>query len=293
MSRSFFQVSNNRKLPPDYSGDVLLWDIDKTYLQTNFSSLSGLLPILIEAAIDKHAVPGAVPLLRALRRGPEKRSAIVPLYFVSGSPVQLRGVIERKMLLDGVDFDGIAFKDQLHLLLSGKPRAVIEQVGYKLCALLTYRRALPKRAHWLLFGDDVESDATVFELFGEVCAGLRGERLWARLRKMRVARFARDAAVQLADGLPLGLNPVERIFIHLTRGRPPAAFASERVVPSRSFLQAALVLLMMGKIAPGAIGTVADDLRRHRVGEAEIEAQLADAQTRLAVPDDIVALARP
>jgi hypothetical protein len=87
MSDVLYDRSNDRRLPPDYTGDVLLWDIDKTYLDTHFSSWRGLLAIPFDMAVDKRAVPGAVPLLRALRRGPGERSVLVPLYFVSGSPV--------------------------------------------------------------------------------------------------------------------------------------------------------------------------------------------------------------
>src|SRR5437868_8900070 len=96
------QRSNERRLTAEYRGDILLWDIDKTYLDTRFSSMRGLLAIPFEFAIDKRTIPGAAVLLRALRRGSGEESALVPLYFISGSPPQLRRVVERKMLLDGV-----------------------------------------------------------------------------------------------------------------------------------------------------------------------------------------------
>ncbi|MEM7679195.1 MAG: hypothetical protein AAF449_24725, partial [Myxococcota bacterium] len=98
---SYLQQTNERKLAPDYEGRLLIWDIDKTYLNTQFSSFWGLARIPFEGAIDKEAIPGAVPLIRALRHGPSTSSEIVPLYFISGSPLQLRPTIERKMLLDG------------------------------------------------------------------------------------------------------------------------------------------------------------------------------------------------
>ena len=144
-------------MPAEYSGRILLCDIDKTYLATSFSSWRGLIRIPFEFAIDKQPIPGAVPLLRALRRGTAEESALIPLYFVSGSPVQLRGVIERRMTLDGIEFDGITFKDQLGLVLTGRPADVKRQVGYKLTALLSYWRELPKGARWLMFGDDAEA----------------------------------------------------------------------------------------------------------------------------------------
>lgn len=277
------QRSNERRLPGHYAGDVLLWDIDKTYLDTRFSSWRGLLAIPFEFAIDKRTIPGAVPLLRALRRGPGEHSAIVPLYFVSGSPPQLRRVIERRMTLDGVDFDGITFKDQWALLRKGRIAEIRAQVGYKLAALLLYRREIPSRARWLCFGDDVEADAEVFGLFAEVCTGLRGTDLVARLQRMAVPRHHITTICDIAAGLPMGVDPVEKIFIHLERGLRPESFPDRRVVPTRSYIQTALVLCGMGRISPGAISTVARDLRLNGMADATLQQHVDDAAMRLGV----------
>ncbi len=177
MKTSFLSQTNDRTLPATFAGDVLIWDIDKTYLDTQFSSWRGLLRIPLELAVDKRSIPGSVPLLRALRHGGLVEPSIVPPYFIRGSPVQLRNTIERKMTLDGVDYDGITFKDQWGLVRAGRPGDIKAQVGYKLKALLAYKRRIPDGARFLMFGDDVESDAEVFLLFGEVCAGLRANAL--------------------------------------------------------------------------------------------------------------------
>ena len=277
----FLERTNYRTLPPGYGGDVCVWDIDKTYLDTRFSSLRGLAAIPFEAAIDKRALPGTVPLLRALRRGPGDKSALVPLYFVSGSPKQLRSVIERKMTLDGVDFDGITFKDQWGLVRARRPRAIKEQVGYKLIALLLYRLETPASARWLLFGDDVEMDGAVFALFGDVCAGLAGAALESELRRLRVARSEREEALRLADLIEDTGNPVEQIFIHLERGSDPTLYAGARMTATWSFLQTALVLADMGRIRLEDVRAVAVDVRRKMVPEE-----------RLAVPKEIVDVAR-
>lgn len=288
----FLDRSNDRRLPPDFSGDVVVWDIDKTYLDTHFSSWRGLLGIPLEFAIDKRSLPGAVPLLRALRRGGGEKNALVPLYFVSGSPLQLRSVIERKMLLDGVDFDGITFKDQLRLLLAGRPREIKEQIGYKLTALLLYRKEIPTRARWFLFGDDVEADATAFALFGEILASLRGEALRQRLFSLKVSAARVEDVVSLAKDLPSGEDPVERIFIHLARKTDPASFQNPKVVPTRSFLQTALCLTQMGKVRKEVIPAIADDLRRRMVPESVIQEHLADAAHRLMIPEELLRLAQ-
>ena len=293
MPKSFLDLlehSNHRTLPADYSGDVLLWDIDKTYLDTRFSSWRGLAAIPFELAIDKQSIPGAVPLLRALRRGPGPGSALVPLYFVSGSPVQLRRVIERRMTMDGVDFDGITFKDQLGLVLRG--RSPKRQIGYKLTALLLYRGALPPGAGWLMFGDDAEQDATIFALFGEICAGLRDQALDKRLTSHGVAKDAATTILELAAGLPVTDDPVDRIFIHLDRGSSPSDFSDPRTIPTRSYLQTAACLRHMGRIGDGDVAAVAKDLRRRGRPEVQITADLEDARRRLGVPVPILDLAR-
>jgi hypothetical protein len=66
------------------------------------------------------------------------------------------------------------------------------------------------------------------------------------------------------------------------------------VVPTYSFLQAALVLASIGRISDDAIHAVANDLRRNgRVPEAEIARQLDDAQRRLQVTEALCDRARP
>ena len=284
--------SNERHLEADYRGDILLWDIDKTYLDTRFSSWRGLLAIPFEFAIDKQTIPGAVPLLRALRRGAQAESAIVPLYFVSSSPPQLRRVIERRMTLDGVDFDGITFKDQWGLLLAGRLREIRAPIGYKLAALLLYRKELPASARWLCFGDDMEADATIFLLFGEICAGLRGAALARRLHAVGVARPNVAVIVDLAASLEACADPVERIFIHLERGTDLTQFVDSRLVPTRSYVQTALVLCEMQRISPQDVATVARDVRLRGMSEAMLANHLADAAKRLNIAEAFLHLAQ-
>jgi len=285
----FLDRTNQRRLADDYAGDVFVWDIDKTYLDTRFSSVRGLLAIPFELAIDKVALPGAIALLRALRRGPGERPILAPLYFVSGSPPQLRSVVEKKMLLDSVDFDGITFKDQWGLVRARRFSDVKGQVGYKLKALLLYRREIPLGARFFCFGDDVEKDAFVFPLFGRVCEGLRGDALERVLRDERVHDEDRAEIHALTEGLAEHANPIERVFIHLTNESDPSSFDEPSVVAVRSFLQAALVLGTLGRISHDAVRAVAADLRRRALkSEKDIAAELADARARLVVDEALV-----
>lgn len=261
---SFLDRSDDRELPADFAGDVFVWDIDKTYLDTHFSSVRGLLGIPFELAIDKQAVPGAAPLLRGLRHGPGTESALAPIYFISGSPLQMRRTIERKMTLDGVQFDGLTFKDQLGLLLAGRPRGISEQVGYKLKALLLLRLGHPAGARYTLFGDDVEQDQDSFLLFGEVCAGLRGLALRKRLEAKGVHPRDVDEAVALAADLPTGApDPVLDVFIHQVRGGK-AVSQDPRVRSSPSFLDHAETLRTLGKLRAEAVEAVRADVERRK-----------------------------
>jgi len=281
----FIDRTNDRRLPDDWAGDVFVWDIDKTYLDTRFSSVRGLLAIPFEFAVDKRAVWGAVPVLRALRVGPDpSQPRFSPLYFVSGSPPGLRDVVERKMLLDGVQPDGITFKDQIGLLKAGRPRAIKEQVGYKLAALLMLRRELPAGARFQLFGDDVESDMEAFLLFGRVCAGLRGTALREALRAHGTDWPEVEQAITLSTPLPIESDPVRRVFIHGQKGRLlDRRDLDPRVVATRSFLQTALVLRAAGDVDVDCPARVAQELRRRGVKETDIDAWRDDARTRLGV----------
>jgi hypothetical protein len=283
----FVRRTNDRRFPDGWRGDVMVWDIDKTYLDTRFSSLRGLLAIPFEFAVDKRHVAGTVPLLRALRTGPDPSAPrLTPLYFVSGSPPGLRAVVERRMTLDGVQFDGIAFKDQLALLRAGRLRAVAEQIGYKLCALLLLRRDLPVDVRFFLFGDDVERDLEVFLLFGAVCAGLRGPRLREAMRAHGAHWPEIEAAVELASPLPVELDPVERIFIHGARGRLlHRVDLDPRVVATRASLQAAWVLRQLGRIDTGGPARVAAALREAGTSDDVLRDLAADARVRLGVDD--------
>lgn len=275
--------SNERRLPADYAGDVLVWDIDKTYLDTHFSTWRGMLSIPFEFAVDKQAIPGAVPLLHALRRGPGTTPALTPLYFISASPLQLRGVIERKMIMDGVQYDGICFQDQVQLALRGRIGLLKDHTAYKLIALLLQRQELPQHARMLLFGDDAESDAEVFTLFAEICSGLRQGPLRKRLTSREVPRAQVEEILALSHDLPRQ-DSVERIYIHLTQRSSPERFASfgPLLVATHDFLEQAMHLEHTGRISMADVVTVAHAV----LGSAsvpELQTRLMDSAARLGI----------
>ena len=234
--------------------EIYRWDLDKTYLATDFESVRGLWRAAREAPEEKRNVPGSAELLRALSRRPGARVVIV-----SGSPTQMREVLSEKLRLDGVRFDELLLKDSLRHLKRGRLRAIKGQFGYKLPALLQGRIGLGKGARETLFGDDAEVDAIVYSVFADAVAG--------RLSSLEVSRIMESAgaypdhiqsAVDALESIAQ-TDAVERIFIRLEKGIPPRLFEAlgSRVVPVYSWFQAALVLYGAGRIDALTVAEVA------------------------------------
>lgn len=288
MSRGYpLSFRNDRPLPPTYEGPAFIWDIDKTYLSTHFSSWRGLLSIPLELSVDKQAIPGMPEILRGLRRGPGEEVKLNPIYFISASPPFLRSSIEGKMLRDGVEHDGITFKDWLRTLLELRPDRLFEQVGFKTAALLRGRLDRIFATEYL-FGDDYEKDAEAFALYA---AWIRGEldaaALEAALAAAGVHEADRALVVQSAQALPPKRGRVEKIFIHLERNSPPERFErfGSSVVPVRGAYQLALVLrqeALIGAETLEAVRNAVQTAPRYRY--SKIKELEEDAKDRGIVP---------
>ncbi len=282
-------IEDQREIAPDYTGPVFVWDIDKTYLSTRFSSLGGLGRIPIEFAVDKQAIPGMPSVLRGLRRGPGAEFACSPLYFISASPPQLRKVVTKKMLLDGVEWDGIIFKDWLGTLMQLRPGRLKDQLGFKLSALLTGRQSRPLATEYL-FGDDVEKDAEAFALYAEVMAGELGAgELEQRLVQAGVPTDDRKGIQNLISALPTNRGQVGRIYIHLETNHDPQDFAElgPRVVPVKGACQMALALYAEELLGASAVSSACRAVKQkkgYRYGN--VDEMLADAKKRGLINDE-------
>lgn len=219
---------------------IYRWDLDKTYLHTEFDTLRQLVRTAFQAAHEKKAVPGAAALIRELKAAGDTRLCIV-----SGSPTQMRKVLTEKLKLDGVEFDELVLKDNLRNLVRGRFKAMRGQVGYKLPVLLESRARAPTDAEEVLFGDDAEADAFIYSLYADMVARRVNEPVVHRV--LQAAEVYPDDIARIItqwQALPQA-DPVRRIFIMLDRLTPPAYFAKygPRVVPIFNYFQAALVLL--------------------------------------------------
>ncbi len=260
---------------------VFRWDLDKTYLRTDFDSLRGLVRAAMEPAREKRAFPGAATLLRELRT-----HAPVGLFILSGSPRQMRGVLLEKLALDGVVPDEIVLKPNLSNLVRLRLRAIREQVGYKLGELLAARVRLGRDLPETLVGDDAESDAFVYSLYADVLAG--------RVNESSLDRILSAAAVDEEDRARVGelahsiekSNAVRRILIHLERGEAPMRFArfAPRLACFRNYFQAAAILCADGHLSAEAPARVADEMI---VEHAFAQDHLIEAARELARRGDV------
>jgi len=236
---------------------IYRWDLDKTYLQTEFDTFAQLVRTALEKATEKQAVPGAAALIRELRAQGDTQLCII-----SGSPKQMRTVLEAKLKLDGVEWDELVLKDNVRNLLRGRFRALRGQVGYKLPVLLESRIHAPVEAEEVLFGDDAEADAFIYSLYADLIAGRVDEAVLGQvLEAAQVYPDDRERIFKAWRAVPRA-DPVRRIFIHLDRLTPPAYFAryGPRVVPVFNYFQAALVLLADGHLTPAQVARVAVEM---------------------------------
>ena len=219
-----FRRDRQRSAPAACGPIVFRWDLDKTYLKTEFDSLRELVRLPFEKAQDKIAVPGGVPLIRGLREAAVHAGREVRIYFISASPPQIAKAIRQKLALDGIEYDGIVFKDQLRHLVRGRFRDLREHVGFKLTELLTSRQMLPAAAKEVLFGDDWESDPIVYSLYADILAGrVDDDELADALHALEVAPALVARARELARNVARA-DAVVKIYINLERRMPLSSF---------------------------------------------------------------------
>jgi hypothetical protein len=251
---------------------IARWDLDKTYLRTEFDSLRDLVKTALERPDQKRTNPGASTLLREMVR------AGIRVHILSGSPEQMRKNLEDKLRLDGITWDSFTLKPNLQNLLRLRFRAVRDQLGYKLPALLRARAKVTDggeaaaTCRETLFGDDAEADAYVYSLYADLLAGRIGEDVV--LQVLERNRVYDDVVAETIDAVRSiqHAEVVERILIHLERQTPPDDFRTygPRVVPFYNYLQAAFVLQEDGRLGADGVLRVAVELvtEHHFDGDA-------------------------
>lgn len=244
------------------SSHVFVWDLDKTYLDTHFESISGLYRTIKEKAFQKKNIPGTRTLVKALTI---KGDAYFPIYFVTASPPQMERRIREKLELDGIKPFGIFCKDNLRNLKPGRLRRLNQQVGYKLQALMHLRSRLGPNLKQVLWGDDSESDAVIYSLYSDICARRLQDRSLSHILSFFNVRGEQDEVIQqLLKDIPES-DPVERTYINLASDTDPDYYSKfgRRTLATFNAFQTALDLYQEKHISLEQVEFVAIDLKQN------------------------------
>jgi hypothetical protein len=182
----------------------------------------------------------------------------------------MRRRLEDKLRLDGIQWDSFTLKPNLQNMLRLRFRALKDQLGYKLPALLAARTAEGKAAEGTketLFGDDAEADAFVYSLYADILAGRIGEELVHTIgERGRVYEDVLENVLRDVRQVKPG-NVVERILIHLEQQTAPRDFHvyGKRVVPFYNYLQAAFVVHEDARLGgDGVLRVAVEMVTQHR-----------------------------
>jgi hypothetical protein len=264
---------------------IARWDLDKTYLRTEFDTLKQLVRTALERPDEKRTNPGAATVMRELAR------AGSTVHILSGSPEQMRSRIEAKLAIDGVRYESLVLKPNLQNLVRLRFRAVRDQLGYKLSALLAARGVEQNKTGPLpvetLFGDDAEVDGFVYSVYAAIVSrAIDLDVVVAICQSGGVYEDTRDAILASARNL-LRAPAVERILIHLESRTPPSEFEEfgSRLVPFFNYAQAAFVLLADGRLdADGALRVCAELVVDHHFDGDSLAKSHAELARRGALP---------
>jgi hypothetical protein len=260
--------------------EVFVWDLDKTYLDTSWGSLRELWRTALEKAFQKRNVPGTGSLVRALKDSWTQSNGQrrpFPLFFITASPPQMETKIREKLELDEIMPLGFFCKDNLRNLRPSRLWRLTQQVGFKIQALLLLRSRLGPDTRQALWGDDSESDATIYSLYSDICARRWPEKELLRiLRGLGVVGEQTEAILALQDVIPPH-DPVEKIYINLASDTDPEYYVKfgRRMVPTYDTFQAALDLFQDGRLqAEQAIRVASDMTMNYGFTPEELEASI-------------------
>lgn len=261
-----------RELPANDTGPCYTFDVDKTYLDTDFGSIAGLMRMPLEVALDKRPYPGVPILIRGLQRGSPTTGIDRPTFFLSASPRQMLRTLEKRLVLDEIALDGVSLKDWFEMVRISGPSGLTNQIGYKLTALLTNRLALPAGTTDVLFGDDSEADPVIYRTYADIVSGtLAPPALEKLLNDAHVARTIVRDVLALSARID-GRHLVKDIFIHQVSGKK---FTVSDVHFYTTPIEPAVVLYSQGLILGETVGAV------HRAVEAHLGAKAAASLSKV------------
>lgn len=247
--------------------EIFVWDLDKTYLDTRWTSSKDLIRTFAERAFQKRNVPGTSSLLQALKTSwvQAHNTDYFPVYFVTASPPQLENKIIEKLKFDNILPLGIFFKDNLKNIHPKRWWRLTNQVGYKLQALLQLRCDLAENVKQVFWGDDSESDVVIYNLYSDICSRrLDDEEIRHILKQLHVGGEQTENILSLRNKTPKQ-DPVEKIYINLATDTDPDYYLKfgRRTVPTDNTFQTAVDLFQDHRLQAEQVLHVAQDMRRN------------------------------
>ena len=237
---------------------VFVWDLDKTYLDTDFGGFRKILKIVFEKAVKKRNVPGTDQLVRSLARC----NRPFPIFFISASPPQMQEKIYEKWMHDRIEPYGFYSKDNLKNLKFGRWSRLTNQIGFKIQALMELRLLISKDTKMICWGDDSESDATIYSLFSDICSHkLTDKETVSLLREFNVLQEQIDLILELRDQRD-HFDPIHRVYINLAVDTDPEYYRKygRRLMAVENSFEVALDLFQRGFLNKDGVKDVADSL---------------------------------
>ena len=260
---------------------MFLWDIDNTYLETGIETIRGLLRAFFEGALHKKNIPGTATLCKSLESyWHEKLGATpFPMFFLTSSPPQLAKKIMKKFHSDGLSPKGLFCKDIFKHVKMMEFGQLVQQVGYKLLALLQFRLQLRPHIKQIMWGDDSESDATIYCLYSDICTRrLEGKKLICILKGLKVVGSQIDTILKMQNRVPPN-DPVEKIYINLANDTDTEYYIKfgRRCLPTYNSFQTSLDLFQNDHLSHQHVVNVAKDMvRNFKFTRDELEWSLDD-----------------
>ena len=244
--------------------EIYVWDLDKTYLDTSWHTLGDLFRTAFEKSFQKRNVPGTSTLVSCVKDSwnTNHSDTRFPLFFITASPPQMETKIREKLVIDEIVPEGMFFKDNLRNIHPARWRRLTQQVGFKIQALMQLRSKFQKEISQVLWGDDSETDATIYSLYSDICTRRWEEKELVKLLKhFGVTRAQIDTILDLQDQCPEH-DPVEKVYINLAIDTDPEYYLKfgRRIVPTYNSFQTSLDLFQDSRIKEAHVLKVAQDL---------------------------------
>ncbi|MBT4760827.1 MAG: hypothetical protein HOO06_03935 [Bdellovibrionaceae bacterium] len=272
--------------------ETYIWDLDKTYLDTKFESVKGLIRAAMEPGRQKRNIPGTGELVRSLKDFNKTNNKYnFAFYFITASPPQIEKKIIEKLNFDDIYPQGIFCKDNMQNLKPKRLWRLTKQVGFKLQSLMQLRKRLPDDVKQVLWGDDSESDAIIYSLYSDICTQrLQKDEITKILKSFHVTGKQVDTILELALDIPKH-DPVEKIYINLEIDTDAEYYIKfgRRILPTFNSFQTVLDLYQDGRLySEHVIGVARALMDNYEFTSDELEKSFDDLVRRQVLSEETV-----